>query len=96
MPRIAGCFSFVSSLTAYSVLSLAMLDQDNYQTNINDAGSWIASTQDISGGWVYGSGNHYPEIGGENTAALSFGGPVKNLDTGETFCTIQQTSRFHI
>ncbi|MCD4730922.1 MAG: hypothetical protein K8R74_10000, partial [Bacteroidales bacterium] len=75
--------------TAYAVMSLAMLDQDTYQTNINDAGDWIASTQDVSGGWVYGSGNHYPEIGGENTAALYFGGPVKNIDTGETFCTIQ-------
>jgi hypothetical protein len=75
--------------TAYTVLSLAMLDKNTYLTNIIDAGSWIASTQDISGGWVYGSGNHYPEIGGENTAALYFGSRVKNLDTGETFCTIQ-------
>jgi hypothetical protein len=75
--------------TAYTVLSLAMLDQDFYQSNINDAGSWIASTQDVSGGWVYGGGNHYPEIGGENTAALYFGGLIKNIDTGETFCNIQ-------
>ncbi len=34
---------------------------------------WIAATQDASGAWVYGSGNHYPEIGGECTMALAEG-----------------------
>ncbi|HPF36917.1 MAG TPA: FlgD immunoglobulin-like domain containing protein [Candidatus Krumholzibacteria bacterium] len=32
---------------------------------------WLAGTQDASGGWVYGSGNHYPEIGAENTRGLA-------------------------
>ncbi len=60
--------------TAYSVLSLANLDQATYQTEINYACYWTTLTQDAaSGGWVYGSGSHYPEIGGENTAALYFG-----------------------
>ncbi len=35
--------------------------------------AWLAYTQDVSGGWVYGSGNHYPEIGGECAAALAIG-----------------------
>jgi len=76
---------------AYAVMTLGMYDQTTYQTEINDAFCWIASTQDpVSGGWVYGSGNHYPEIGGECTAALYFAnGPVKNIVTGEIFCTIQ-------
>ena len=58
--------------TAYAVMSLARVDQATYQSEINLAGYWLAATQDSSGGWVYSSGNHYPEIGGENTAALSF------------------------
>ena len=77
--------------TAYAVLTLANYDQASYQLEINNACCWIASTQDSpSGGWVYSSGNHYPEVGGENIAALFFAeGPVKNIDTGEVFCTIQ-------
>lgn len=37
-----------------------------------DGAVWLASTQDTSGGWVYSSGNHYPEIGGENAAAVAY------------------------
>ncbi len=36
------------------------------------AGSWLAATQDVSGGFVYGSGNHYPEMGSEATRALAY------------------------
>jgi hypothetical protein len=36
------------------------------------AGTWLAATQDVgSGGWVYDSGNHYPEVCGEATAAVA-------------------------
>jgi len=60
--------------TAYAVMSLARVNQTTYQTEINYATYWLGATQDASsGGWVYSSGNHYPEIGGECTAALSFG-----------------------
>jgi len=77
--------------TAYAVMTLAAYDQATYQEEINNAFCWTAATQDpVSGGWVYGSGNHYPETGGENLAALYFAdGPVKNIDTGEIFCSIQ-------
>jgi len=34
-------------------------------------GEWLASTQDVSGGFVYASsGNHYPEVGSECTAGM--------------------------
>ncbi len=33
-------------------------------------GEWLAATQDVSGGFVYDSGNHYPEVGGECTAGM--------------------------
>lgn len=60
--------------TAYSVLSLASYNLATYQDAINQACYWLYATQDpVSGGWVYGSGNHYPEIGGEVASALYFG-----------------------
>ena len=44
---------------------------------------WLSATQDqTSGAWIYGSGTHYPEIGGENTAAMSFGNPSAVTLTG--------------
>ena len=72
--------------TSYSVLSLASYDLSTYQNSINQACYWLFATQDpASGGWVYSSGNHYPEIGGENTAALYFGNadpsPVITIET---------------
>jgi len=58
--------------TAYAVMSLAGIDRSAYQTEINHACYYLASTQDASSGaWVYSNGNHYPEVGGECTAALS-------------------------
>jgi predicted GH43/DUF377 family glycosyl hydrolase len=60
--------------TAYAVASLARVDQAAYQVQINGATHWLGATQDgASGGWVYGSGNHYPETSGECTAAVYFG-----------------------
>jgi hypothetical protein len=60
--------------TAYSVMSLGRVDQATYQTEINHACYWLGATQDAgSGGWVYSTGNHYPEVGGECAAALYFG-----------------------
>ena len=60
--------------TAYAVMSLAGVDQSANQASINNACYWLAASQDdASGGWVYSSNNHYPEIGGECTSALYFG-----------------------
>ena len=59
--------------SAYALRSLA----DNLPSTVTTRAAmrqgaiWLASTQDVSGGWVYGSGNHYPEIGGEITAGLA-------------------------
>ncbi len=59
--------------TAYAVNSLVLVDKSTYQTEINHACYWLAATQDpSSGGWVYSSGNHYPEVCGECTSALYF------------------------
>ena len=33
-------------------------------------GEWLAATQDLSGGFVYDSGTHYPEVGAECTAGM--------------------------
>ncbi|MGD9547224.1 MAG: FlgD immunoglobulin-like domain containing protein [Candidatus Krumholzibacteriia bacterium] len=51
---------------------------------ISSAASWLAATQDASGGWVYDSGNHYPEIGGECTTALA-------LATDTTYATLSSS-----
>ncbi len=58
--------------TAYAAITLGLYDQATYQDEINRMGYWLGATQDVSGGWLYSSGNHYPEIGGECTAALYF------------------------
>ncbi|MFO7652602.1 MAG: FlgD immunoglobulin-like domain containing protein [Candidatus Krumholzibacteriia bacterium] len=59
--------------TAYAVLSLAALDQPAHQAAINRMAYFLGATQHASGGWVYSSGNHNLEVGGECTAALSYG-----------------------
>lgn len=71
--------------TAYAVRSLARVDPSTYATNINHACYWLGVEQDASGGWVYSSGNHYPEIGGENTAALCFGANLYSADPTEVW-----------
>ena len=61
--------------TAYAIFTMwdHMAHTSTNLTSIFDAATWLASTQDASGGWVYGSGNHYPEIGGEAAAAVAYG-----------------------
>ena len=61
--------------TAYAIFTLwdHMAHTSTNLTSIYDAAAWLASTQDASGGWVYTSGNHYPEIGGEAAAAVAYG-----------------------
>ncbi|MGD9403469.1 MAG: hypothetical protein PVF95_14520, partial [bacterium] len=58
--------------TAYAAMTLGKYDQTTYQREINKMGYYMGATQDASGGWVYASGNHYPEVGGECTAGLYF------------------------
>ncbi len=58
--------------TAYAMMTLGNLGQATYQDEINRMGYWTGATQDPSGGWVYSSGNHYPEIAGENSSGLYF------------------------
>ncbi len=58
--------------TAYAMMALGTLDQVTYQGDINSMGEWLGNTQDVSGGWLYTSGDHNPEIGGECTSGLYF------------------------
>jgi len=76
--------------TAYAVMALGNLNAYTYRNEIALAVSWLESTQDpASGGWVYSDGSHYPEVCGENLAALYFDGPVYNTNTGEVFWSIE-------
>ena len=72
--------------TAYSAAALAGLDQQAYQTELSGMAAWIASTQDASGAWMYSSGDHYPEVCGENTMALYFGLPNTVTPAPEAHC----------
>ncbi|MFH1314054.1 MAG: FlgD immunoglobulin-like domain containing protein [Candidatus Eisenbacteria bacterium] len=58
--------------TAYAAMCLADLDQVTHQRAINKMGYYLGATQIAEGGWKYASNNHYPEVGGECTAGLSF------------------------
>ncbi|GEM_PF-2289590 len=58
--------------TAYAMMTLGRLDQVGYQSQIDEMGYFLAATQDPSGGWLYSSGNHYPEVCGEATAGLYY------------------------
>jgi hypothetical protein len=62
--------------TAFSTLALAGYSRATYQPQIDAMCSWLAATQDASGGWVYSDNTHYPQVGGENTAALYFSSSV--------------------
>ncbi|MCB9365886.1 MAG: T9SS type A sorting domain-containing protein [Calditrichaeota bacterium] len=68
-PYHAGDYSWQA--TAYGTLSLNTYDALTYATEIAHAAYFIGATQDVSGGWLYGGGNHYPEIGGENLSAMT-------------------------
>lgn len=61
--------------TAYGAVSLGRVDQATYQSEINGMIYWLASIQHSSGGYVYDSGNHYPEECGEATAAAYLSSP---------------------
>ncbi|MCA9786291.1 MAG: T9SS type A sorting domain-containing protein [Candidatus Cloacimonetes bacterium] len=56
--------------TAYAVRALSTCFS-GVQTEIASAAAWLASTQDASGAFIYTGGDHYPEEGGECTAALA-------------------------
>ncbi|MBU0692695.1 hypothetical protein KKH18_12905, partial [bacterium] len=68
--------------TAYILLTLHDYNAAAYTIEINHGAYWLGATQHTGGGWVYSSGNHYPEIGGENTVALSFAPPAPVVDAG--------------
>ncbi len=59
--------------SAYSVRALAQFLPSTTVTwdAAYRGGVWLASTQDASGGFVYSSGSHYPEIGAECAMALN-------------------------
>lgn len=61
--------------SAYCLMAIAQHLPSNATTQdpLYRAATWLASTQHTSGAWVYGSGNHYPEVGGEATAAVAMG-----------------------
>ena len=42
------------------------------QSELNDAATWLATTQDVSGAFVYGDGSHYPSVVGQCVAGLSY------------------------
>lgn len=55
--------------SAYAVA--ALVDYDLDEAAAYNGATWLATSQDSSGGFVYGSGNHYPEIGAECAGALA-------------------------
>lgn len=59
--------------TAYAAMTLKDYDAATYSDEIQHAAYWTAATQHSGGGWIYGSGNHYPEVSGESACAVSFG-----------------------
>ena len=65
------------------------------------AGAWLASTQDASGGFVYSSGNHYPEVGSEAMLGMVYawdigGAAVTTSVTGAdpAQCGVTKTATF--
>ncbi len=71
--------------TAYTVGSLDAHDPIAFKTEIRNGTYWTAATQDAGGGWLYSGEDHYPEIGGENTAALSLGSPADTVYVSQTW-----------
>jgi hypothetical protein len=60
--------------TAYAVQALTQFLPQTAATGAATyaAGTWLGATQDVSGGFVYSDGYHYPEIGAEAARALAF------------------------
>ena len=70
---------YAMSTLVNSLPSSPAIDQALY-----DCAVWMASTQDPTGGWVYGSGNHYPEVGGEITMGVAEAWTVIGADVYAT------------
>jgi hypothetical protein len=66
--------------TGYALSSLGRYLPGN-EAAINAGAWWLAATQHSSGGFVYGSGNHYPEVVGECAAGLSWSLPYTVTQT---------------
>jgi hypothetical protein len=90
--------------SAYCVFALRdhMAQTPTHLASLYGAAVWLASTQDVSGGWVYGDGTHYPEIGGEAAAAVAYGyfaagaalhTNVSGADPAQ--CGVTKTATFH-
>ncbi|PKK85008.1 MAG: hypothetical protein CVT49_00255 [candidate division Zixibacteria bacterium HGW-Zixibacteria-1] len=82
--------------TAYSVMALALVDQAAYQTEISHACYWTAATQDASGGWVYDTDEHLPEIGSENTVALYYAEPPQMVIVDDDFISQEAVDAYNI
>jgi hypothetical protein len=89
--------------SAYVLMALAKYAAPSAAVNqaIYDGAAWLAATQDASGGFVYSSGNHYPEVGAECVAAMalawSLGGAELGIsvsDEGPIDCTESVTATF--
>ncbi len=61
--------------TAYSIQALAenLAPSPTTSSAAFNAAMWLAATQDVSGGWLYSDGSHYPEVGGECAMAVAAG-----------------------
>jgi hypothetical protein len=84
-----------TQVTAYAVLALLAAQAQGcgpYATEIALGRAWLASIQDgITGGFPTdgAGGAEYAEPDGEVLNAMSAATPVQNIDTSETFTTIQ-------
>jgi hypothetical protein len=56
--------------TAIGAVTLALTG--GYGAQVDEMCEWLAGTQHASGGWLYTSGNHYPQVGGEIVRALAY------------------------
>lgn len=71
--------------TAYACMTLALMEPTAATLESLSYAAYVLSYwQDVSGGQVYGDGSHYPEVGGECTAAmaLAYMNPVDTSVTG--------------
>jgi len=72
--------------------ALADVNATTYAADIAAGNGWLALTQDpASGGWVYGSGSHYPQVGGEILASLAATVAVVGPDVPPSGCLSSAT-----